>query len=140
MFSSNSAGPVLILPDWSKLLNVYTHFALLLFSSTLFKGGAMKINNILCKQRVHFCELNFRVFVINSYCIFKGLVHPKMKILSLITHPCVVPNPWDHSASEHKLRYFWLNERALWPCIESNATVMFPGPVRKSVKQSMWHQ
>jgi len=24
---------------------------------------------------------------------FKGLVHPKMKILRLITHPRVVPNP-----------------------------------------------
>ncbi len=24
---------------------------------------------------------------------FKGIVHPKMKILSLITHPHVVPNP-----------------------------------------------
>ncbi len=25
--------------------------------------------------------------------IIKGIVHPKMKILSLITHPHVVPNP-----------------------------------------------
>jgi len=29
----------------------------------------------------------------------KGLVHPKMKILSVFTHPHVVPT------SEHKLRY-----------------------------------
>ncbi len=44
--------------------------------------------------------------------IFKGLVHPKMKILSLITHPDVVPNPWDlRSSSEHKL-YF----SGLWSC------------------------
>ncbi len=28
--------------------------------------------------------------------IFKGIVHPKMKILSLITHPHVVPNPVRH--------------------------------------------
>ncbi len=29
-----------------------------------------------------------------------------MKILSLITHPHVVSNPWDlRSSSEHKLRY-----------------------------------
>jgi len=27
--------------------------------------------------------------------IFKGLVHPKMKFLSLITNPDVVPHPWD---------------------------------------------
>ncbi len=25
--------------------------------------------------------------------ILKGIVHPKMKMLSLITHPHVVPNP-----------------------------------------------
>ncbi len=52
--------------------------------------------------------------------IFKGLVHQKMKILSLITHPHVVSNPWDiRSSSEHKLRYFWWNPRALWPSIDS---------------------
>ncbi len=39
---------------------------------------------------------------------FKGLVHPKMKIMSLITHPHVDPNPQDlHSSSKNKLRYFW---------------------------------
>ncbi len=37
----------------------------------------------------------------------KGIVRPKMKILSLITHPHVIPNPQDlHSSSDHKLRYF----------------------------------
>jgi len=37
----------------------------------------------------------------------KGLVHPKMKMMSLITHPHVIPNPKDlRSSSEHKLRYF----------------------------------
>ncbi len=46
----------------------------------------------------------------------KGIVHPKMKILSLITHPHVVPNPLDlRSSSEHKLRYFWCIPRSLWP-------------------------
>jgi len=34
----------------------------------------------------------------------KQLVHPKKKILSLITHPHVIPNP--QSSSEHNLRYF----------------------------------
>ncbi len=39
--------------------------------------------------------------------MFKGLVHTKMKILSLITHLHVVTNLQDHrSSSEHKLRYF----------------------------------
>jgi len=37
----------------------------------------------------------------------KGLVHPKMKIVSVFTHPHVVPTPLDlRSSSEHKLRYF----------------------------------
>ncbi len=41
-------------------------------------------------------------------------------ILSLITHPCVVPNPQDlRSSSEHKSRYFWWILRALWPSIDS---------------------
>jgi len=36
----------------------------------------------------------------------KGLVHPKMKILSIFTHPHVVPNPCVFSCSaEHKGRY-----------------------------------
>uniref|UniRef100_A0A8C2B9H5 Ankyrin 1, erythrocytic b n=1 Tax=Cyprinus carpio TaxID=7962 RepID=A0A8C2B9H5_CYPCA len=38
-----------------------------------------------------------KIFFIVS---IKGLVHPRMKILSLITHPHVVPNP------KHKSRYF----------------------------------
>ncbi len=35
-------------------------------------------------------EAESYVFVVD---VFKGLVHPKMKIMSLITHPDVVPNP-----------------------------------------------
>jgi len=38
--------------------------------------------------------------------MFKGLVHPKMKILSVFTHPHVVPNPYVFICSaEHKGRY-----------------------------------
>ncbi len=62
------------------------------------------------------------------YCCYhlKGIVHPKMKILSLITHPHVVPNLKDlHSSSEHKLRYFWWNLRAFCPSIDSNGTTTF---------------
>jgi len=37
---------------------------------------------------------------------FKGLVHPKMKILSVFTHPYVVPNLYVFICSaEHKERY-----------------------------------
>ncbi len=37
----------------------------------------------------------------------KGIVHPKMKILSSFTHPQVVPNLYECLCSaEHKGRYF----------------------------------
>ncbi len=37
----------------------------------------------------------------------KGIVHPKMKILSSFTHPQVVPNLFEFLCSaEHKGRYF----------------------------------
>jgi len=46
------------------------------------------------------------------YESFKGLVHPKMKFLWLITHPHAIPNAqYISSSSEHKLRYFWWNLR-----------------------------
>ncbi len=55
-------------------------------------------------------------------CI-KGLVHPKKKILSLITHPHVISNTQDiRSSSEHRLRYVWLNPRAFWTSIDTNTT------------------
>ncbi len=51
------------------------------------------------------------------------------KILSLITHD--VPNPYDlHASSEHKLRYFWWNPKAFWPCIDSNRTTTFKAQKR----------
>ncbi len=36
----------------------------------------------------------------------KGIVHPKMKILSSFTHPQVDPNLYECLCSEHKGRYF----------------------------------
>jgi len=33
------------------------------------------------------------LFKVYGYTLFKGLVHPKMKIKSLITHPHAVPTP-----------------------------------------------
>ncbi len=40
--------------------------------------------------------------------------------LTLITHPHVVPNPWDFcSSSEHKWRYFWWNLRTFGPFTDS---------------------
>ncbi len=67
-----------------------------------------------------------------------NLIHPKIKILSLITHPHVVPKPVNlRSSLDHKLRYFWWNPRAFWPCIDSNATTMFKTQ-KGSKDQSMW--
>jgi len=37
----------------------------------------------------------------------KGIVHPRIKIVSLFTHPQVVPNLYEFlSSAEHKRRYF----------------------------------
>ncbi len=78
------------------------------------------------KYRLHFCivfiNTNIYLFTyfpqlfvyfikaINSYislCIgIKGIVHPKMKILSSFTHPQVVPNLYECVCyAEHKGRY-----------------------------------
>ncbi len=35
----------------------------------------------------------WNLVLVNMKCFLKGIVHPKMTILSLITHPHVVPNP-----------------------------------------------
>ncbi len=40
----------------------------------------------------------YSIFVLGKKRL-KGLVHPKMKILPLITHPHVVSNPWDLRSS-----------------------------------------
>ncbi len=68
----------------------------------------------------------------------KGIVHPKMKILFLIT--LVVPNPYDlRSSSEHKLRYFWWNLRALWPSIDSKDTTMIKTQKRSKDIGKIFH-
>ncbi len=55
----------------------------------------------------------------------KVIVHPKIKILSLMTCPHIIPNLQDlRSSSLHKLRYFW-NLRAFWPSIDSKRTSTF---------------
>ncbi len=52
-------------------------------------GGLMNINISQCEKGL------------------KGIVHPKMKILSSFTHPQVVPNLYEYLCSaEYKGRYF----------------------------------
>ncbi len=69
----------------------------------------------------------------------KGMVHPRMKILSLITLPHVVPNPQDlRSSSERKLRCFWWNPRAFWPSIDSNAHNQGPERYQEHQQNSPW--
>ncbi len=48
-----------------------------------------------------------------------------MKIVSLITHPLVVPNPDLCLSSEHKLRYFDEIRELSDPPIDSNTTTIF---------------
>ncbi len=49
-----------------------------------------------------------------SFCIYWGLYSPSCR--SKPVRPLLI--------LEHKLRYFWWNPRAFWPCIDSNATEM----------------
>ncbi len=53
----------------------------------------------------HLYDRSWRDFK-DSEKAFKGIVHPKMKILSSFTHPQVVPNLYEClSSAEHKGRY-----------------------------------
>ncbi len=52
---------------------------------------------IIAKSSLPYEPINLQIYVmwlvISEWKLFKGLVHPKIKILSLITHPHVVANP-----------------------------------------------
>ncbi len=45
---------------------------------------------------------------------FKGIVHPKMNILSLIT-PLCRSNPWDLRSSSNKIKIFLMKSESFWP-------------------------
>ncbi len=55
-----------------------------------FKTGYLHIFHF---KIPYFSRLKFPNLSVDFQTIFKGLLHPKMKILSLITYPHVVPNP-----------------------------------------------
>ncbi len=57
------------------------------------------------------CILDAKVTVLNMLpTVIKGIVHPKIAFLSLITHLHFVPNQLQYlfflSSTEHKRRYF----------------------------------
>ncbi len=60
------------------------------FNSSLKLTSAISSVKPLLLNVAH--ESGVSIFVV-YLCIIKGIVHPKMKILSLINHPHVVPNP-----------------------------------------------
>ncbi len=50
---------------------------------------------------------------VQEHTLFEGIVHPEIKIISLIAHPYVIPNQQDLcSSSEHKLRYFLMKSES----------------------------
>ncbi len=56
-----------------------------------------------CNMKIHYHKFELYEFI----CEIKGIVHPKMKILSSCTHPQVVSNLYEFLCSaEHKGRYF----------------------------------
>jgi len=60
----------------------------------------------MCSQHVHVSAIESSRSSLNIF-LLQVKVHPKMKILSVFTHPHVVSTPLDlRSSSEHKLRYF----------------------------------
>jgi len=50
------------------------------------------------------------IYLINElYRCLKGIIHPKMNILALITHPHVVPNTKDsHSMTFPVIHCYWI--------------------------------
>ncbi len=123
---------------------VYIHNSLLFLcsrvSTSLYKwhpkkwqDGSLSLHCCVTtyKERTKWLALN---------AAFKELVHPQIKILSLTTHPHVAPNPQDLlSSSEHKLRCFSWNRRAVCHSIGWNVPKS-RNVGNTSVKQSMWHQ
>ncbi len=81
----------------------------------------------------YICEGNF-------YHHLKGLVHPKMKILSLITHPHVVPKPVIFGI---QIKIFLIKTESSLTLHRQQCNCNVPrsrNVVRTLVKQSMWHQ
>ncbi len=57
----------------------------------MFEKMPSKDSKLFLDKIIYFIELSGCIYYIVD--IFKGIDHPKMKILSLITHPHVIPNP-----------------------------------------------
>ncbi len=65
-----------------------------------------------CPSNTHF-RISPEVVDHHLFKILKRFLHPKMKMLSLITYPHVVPNPYKLcSSSGHYSRYFGWNREA----------------------------
>ncbi len=63
------------------------------------------------------------------YCRFKGIVHPKMNILSSFTHTHVVPNLHEFlSYAEHK-RWYFEEANSCWSPLTSNGSHLGPTTV-----------
>ncbi len=65
--------------------------------------------------------------ILDEYCYLGQVVlHVESDKNVMIYSPSCRSKPIRPSSSlEHKLRYFWWNPRAFWPCIDSNATKTF---------------
>ncbi len=68
-------------------------------------GPLLLLLSVICLCITH-CWSQSLIDSLCLVCIVKGIVHPKMKILSSFTHPQVVPNLYECLCSaEHKGRY-----------------------------------
>ncbi len=88
------------------LLKVLTLFISLLIGSVLHSANGSFLLTQAQHHRCHlFANLGSALLIGLCFCL-KGIVHPKITILSSFTHPLVVPNLYEFICSaEHKGRY-----------------------------------
>ncbi len=88
-------------------------------------------------------KMNWHSHSLHHTLCFKGLVHLKIKILSVITHPNVVPNLWPSFIFGTQIKIFLMKSESYQTLHRQQHNWNVPSPrniVNTLVKQSMWHQ
>ncbi len=94
---------------WTKLIKK-NFLPLEVYNQYSFKKTPLFINHLLRKMKklvfLYFYSWKVSYLDVYKHKGLKGIVHPKMKMLSSFTHPQVVPNLYECVCSaEHKGRY-----------------------------------
>ncbi len=127
VFSHREPDPAVWHLEISDELKILNHQWISGFGWNCF--GGLKIITIYWNFYVQlvllwWCVLTLLVSMLYTQCgittMLKWIVHPKLKNLSFITPPLI--SFQIRKIFVHKLRYFWWNPSAFWPCIDSNVT------------------